>query len=255
MRALNLLREQLHYRRDAFDEGLRAVGFEVVKALPRPAPDDLLVIWNRYGGYDEIARYFEQFGARVVVAENGYLGKAWRGGDWYALALNHHSGAGKWPDGGPERWAQHGTELARWRDGAGEILVLGQRGIGEAGIASPTGWAEAVQRQYGGRIRPHPGKNEPAVSLEADLADARAVLTWHSGAALLALLAGVPVFYAFPRWIGAEAARPLWEFEAGPRQGDRLAMFQRLAWAQWQLDEIRSGEAFDHLLRTTACAC
>jgi hypothetical protein len=97
----------------------------------------------------------------------------------------------------------------------------------------------------------------PATPLERDLASTRAVLTWHSAAALHALLAGVPVFYGFPRWIGAGAARPLWEFDLGPLRGDRQAMFERLAWAQWTLDEIASGDALAHLLsvQEAACAC
>lgn len=259
MRALNLLREALHYRRAAFDAGLAACGFQVVRAIVRPTPEDVLVIWNRYGGYHEEACRFEAAGARVVVVENGYLGKGWRGGDWYAMALGHHSGAGIWPVGGPQRWAKLGVELAPWRDpaAAGDLLVLGQRGIGEPGLASPQGWAEAVQRQFGGRIRPHPRDQAAATPLERDLAGARAVLTWHSAGALHALLAGVPVFYGFPRWIGAGAARPLWEFDLGPLHGDRQAMFERLIWAQWTLDEIAAGDALAHLLslQEAACAC
>lgn len=253
MRALNLLRESLHYRRDAFDAGLQAVGFELVRQCTHPEPGDVLVIWNRYGGYHDIAAHFEHSGGHVVVAENGYLGKEWQGGNWYALALGHHAGAGQWHVGGPERWDRMGVELERWRDGQGDIVILGQRGIGEPGIASPYGWAEAVQRRIGGRIRPHPGQHAPAVPMRKDFSDARAVVTWHSGAALHALLMGVPVFYGFPQWIGAEAGRPLDEFEQGPRYGDRLAMFRRLAWAQWTLDEIRTGDAFAHLLGV-ACA-
>lgn len=245
-RALCLLRSDLHYRRDAFCAGLAAVGFDVVPELSKPAAGDLLVIWNRYGRFHLDAQRFEAAGARVVVAENGPLGKAWRGGNWYSLALGHHSGP--WAVGGPERWDAFGVELAPWRDGF-ETVILGQRGIGEPGIASPHGWAEDVRHRLGGRIRPHPGSESDGAPLEADLANARCVLTWHSGAALKALLFGVPAFHDFPRWVGAGAARPLSEFHHGPRTDDaRLAMFRRLAWLMWDLEEIRSGRAFRHLL-------
>ena len=128
--------------------------------------------------------------------------------------------------------------------------MLEQRGIGEPGIASPSGWAEMVAPSVRGRIRRHPGAEPPACTLRDDLADVRQVVTWASGAALLALLMGVPVFHAFPRWIGASAARPLIDFALDPIRDDaaRLAMFRRLAWAQWTLAEVESGLAFERLL-------
>lgn len=247
MRALNLLRDTPHYRRSAFTAGLKAAGFEVVQSLPKPRADDVLVIWNRYSAYAEQAQHFERAGARVVVVENGHLGKDWLGDIWFAMAFGHHSGAGTWPQGGPERWDSLGVELEPWRKGGTETVVLAQRGIGEPGIASPPRWAESMRM---GRVRAHPGQAKPDISLADDLRDARAVVTWHSGAALHALLWGVPVFYGFPQWIGAEAARPVAEYDQGPRYGNRLATFRRLAWAQWRLDEIESGEA----LRALLCA-
>lgn len=250
-RALSLLRDSLHYRADAFRSGLRAQGFEVVDALPKPGPEDLLLTWNRGGGRDSLARQFEAAGARVVVAENGYLGKTWRGNKWFALALGHHCGAGAWHVGGSERWDSLEVDLEAWRDGGTQTLVLEQRGIGEPGVASPYRWADAVAPSVRGRIRRHPGAEPPSCTLRDDLADVRQVVTWSSGAALLALMMGVPVFHAFPRWIGAPAARPLSDFALGPLRDDaaRLAMFRRLAWAQWTLAEVESGYAFERLLQ------
>lgn len=243
-RALNLLRPALHYRRDSFDAGLRAAGFDVVPAIDRPQRGDVLAVWNRYGGFDDHAGRFEAAGGTVLVIENGPLGKGWRGGEWFSLAVGHHAGAGRWPDGGASRWNDWRVDLAPYRTGGRETLIFGQRGIGEPGIRSPDRWAESVRGRFGGRIRPHPGTGEPAVSLEADLRDARECITWHSGAALQALLAGVPVWYAFPQWIGAAACWPLAEYgKKEPRRDDeaRRRMFERLAWSTWTLDEIRTG--------------
>lgn len=252
-RALSLLRNSEHYRSAAFRAGLEAVGFQVVPELLDPTPADVLLTWNRTGGYNDTARRFESAGARVIVAENGYLGKAWRGGKWFALSLGHHVGAGDWKPAGPERWDAMCVQLAPWNRGWGDILVLEQRGIGEPGIASPPGWAEEVARRAGGRVRRHPGAGVPAISLEADLVGVREVITWHSAAALHALIAGVPVFYDFPRWIGGAAGVPLrlrGKADALRDDAARLAMFRSLAWAQWQLQEIERGDAFAHLLET-----
>jgi hypothetical protein len=134
----------------------------------------------------------------------------------------------------------------------GGPLILGQRSIGHPTLRSPQGWAESIQRRYGGRIRQHPGRHDPPCTLEEDVADAGCVFTWASAAALQALALGVPVFYEMPQWIGARAALPLSHYTpGGPYKMDdaeRLAMFRRLAWAMWRLDEIDSGEAFRHLL-------
>jgi hypothetical protein len=245
-----MLRDSQHYRRDAFDEGLKRAGYEIHSHIANPGPGDVLVIWNRYSRWHIEARRFEAAGARVVVAENGYLGKSWLGGEWFALAIGHHGGSGQWVDGGPARWDSLGVEMGPWRERGTNTVILGQRGIGEPGIASPDGWAESARRQLGqGRIRPHPGKGSHAVDLARDLADANMVVTWASSAALLALLWGIPVRYACPGWIGAGASIPL--MSEGPLKRDdeaRLAMFRRLAWAQFSLDEVRTGYPFGLLL-------
>ena len=247
-RALNLLRSSLHYRRDAFNEGLRAAGYKVVDVLRDPKPGDLLVSWNRYGGNHELCLRFERAGAGVLVVENGLLGKRWRGGEWFSLALWHHAGAGDFKPSGPERWDGWNVPLDPWREGGHETLIFGQRGIGEPGHASPPSWAEDVKRKTGARIRPHPGGSE-GKSLDEDLAGVREALTWNSSAGLQALLRGVPVWYDCPSWIGAGAARPLSKWPGKPLCDDaaRLATFRRLAYCMWTLDEVRTGEPIARL--------
>lgn len=249
-RALSLLRHPPVYRRERFAEGLQAAGYQLCQALPDPRPGDLLVIWNRYSIYDTEARRFEQACASVLVAENGYLAGTIPG-KWHALAVGHHGGAGRYRYGGPQRWDALGVDLAPWRADGREVLILGQRSIGEPGIASPPGWAEATQKRIGGRIRPHPGKHGIGPPLVDDLRDVRCVVTWASSAALIALMHGVPVWYEMPRWIGAGACRSLAEWGAEPKRDDaaRLEMFRRLIWAQATVEEIQSGEAFRRLLQ------
>ncbi len=53
-----------------------------------------------------------------------------------------------------------------------------------------------------------------------------------------ALLWGIPVESHYPRWIGKQD-----NTDAG-----RLAMFERLAWAQWTHEEIAEGLPFRRLL-------
>lgn len=234
MRAWLALRNALHYRREAFESGLSAVGFDVRPTTPQHfGPEDVLVIWNRYGAGAEAAARFEAKGQPVLVAENAAWGNDFAGERWYSLAQGMHNTAGRFPVGGPARWDSLGVELAPWRT-CGETVVLPQRGIGPAQVAMPRDWPA---RQVG-RVRAHPGTRD-CVPLEIDLAHAGKVVTWGSGAAIKALLWGIPVESHMPNWIG----------EQDNTDAGRLAMFRRLAWGQWRLAEIESGEAFRWLMQ------
>jgi hypothetical protein len=215
-------------------------------------PTDVLVIWNRYGLHDAYAQRYISAGARVLVAENGYLPKDKKGRRYYALALEHHNGAGRWYGGDSTRWRDMGLEVAPWRTDGDHILVLPQRGVGPPGVAMPRNWAaetvKALKRvtKRPVKLRPHPGKNP--TPLEPDLANAWCCVTWGSGAGVKALLAGIPVVHSFTRWIGASACGSEIAKVDAPYMGDRLAMFERLAWAQWHVDEISAGKPFERLL-------
>ena len=112
-RAVCMVRADPMYRRDACLKGLKEAGLEVVPKLDRPKPGDLVVVWNRYGNYESEALRFEAAGAAVIVMENGYLGRredeyrklfSANGEQLYAMALDHHNGAGRWYVGEPGRW-------------------------------------------------------------------------------------------------------------------------------------------------------
>lgn len=254
-----------HYRRDDFAAGLQAAGWAVSGAFPtKPGPDTTLVIWNRHGENHKQATRIEREGGRVLVVENGYLGGKSKFDQYFALAIGGHNGTGKWatPQGGlPERWDTFGIELAPWRERGEHVLLLPQRGIGPDGTRMPPGWMQRVAGQLKGltsrpiRIRRHPGVRRFEVPMGPDLLNCHCAITWASGAALKAIVAGVPVFYELPGWIGGLAAS---RFNAGesletPFTGDRLPMLKRLAWAQWRIEEIRCGRPF-HLLLNTGCA-
>ena len=257
MRARCLIRDLPHYRRDAFAAGLEANGFSVNNRHGGPVKhDDILVIWNRYGRYDKEARIFESKGCAVIVAENGYLPhrdtkKA------FALALNFHNGAGRWPSGLNRRDRLNVT-LKPWRTGTGkEVLLLPQRGIGPEGVAMPKTWEHRVldrmrkRTKKRVRVRRHPGtaKIKP---VEKDLDGVHCAVTWGSGAALKAMIEGVPVFHEFDRWIGCFGAsmdlKRLDHDIPAAFMGSREEMLERIACAQWSVEEVITGEPFRLLL-------
>lgn len=233
MRCWLNLRHTIGERADAFREGLQSIGCEIRSGVTfAPGSDDILVTWNRIGEGAGAARAFESAGRPVLVAENAAWGNEFAGDTWVTLARNWHNRAGCFPVGGPERWDSLGVSMAPWR-ASGETVVLPQRGIGAEGM--PRGWTAP------GRVRRHPGRGD-AIPLEDDLAKAGKVITWGSGAAIKALIWGIPVEAHMPDWIGAQ----------NNTDASRLEMFRRLAWAQWRISEIRSGEAFRWLLPSPA---
>jgi hypothetical protein len=223
----NALRPDPHYRREAFDRGLQAIGLRPADA----AACDVFLTWNRFGTREEIADRVEARGGRVLVAENATWGNDFVGGRWYSIWPRFHNRSDCIKEGGPERWDSLGVQLAPWRQAGGEIVGLLQRGIGPRG--TPQRWAPKGCT----RVRKHPG-TRPCIPLEDDLANASEVRTWGSGAAVKALMWGIPIKSYMPLWCG----------EQNNTNEGRLAMLRRLAWAQWTLAEIESGEPFRWIL-------
>lgn len=247
-RAMLMLLDQSRKQReaDALAAGLAAHGRTVSRSIQDPRAGDVLIVWNRMGHHNAQAKLFERCGARVIVAENGYLGAEWRGQRWMALSVGHHNGAGYWRAGGPERWDSWDVDLAPMRRPGGPTLLLAQRGIGEPALRAPERWTSDMSRRFMARIRRHPGTHI-GVPLEDDLKGASAVVTWSSGAALRAMLLGLHCWHGMPGWIGAPASTHVGA-QALDTSDRRLPMLRRLAWAMWTEQEVAAGAAFEGLL-------
>ena len=275
MKAYCLIRSQPWYRREAFTTGLRMAGLEVKTGQPdRIDRDTVVLMWNRYAENHQIAERVEQGGGTVLVAENGYVGRGGttpkfdvhggvEQGHYYALAIGGHNGSGRWKQGGPERFEALGVDLKPWRTGGEYILVCPSRNFGRPDMLMPTFWADQTIRALRKftklpiRVRDHPGNNEPKRPLAEDLKGAAAVVVWASSAGVHALIEGIPVLCGAPHWICKDAA-----FDKADAFREDLASpwmqmgfadcrrraFERMAWAQWTVEEIASGEPFRYLL-------
>lgn len=230
------IRREPYYRLDAITQGMKRLGFEIV---PRavPAPGNVLVLWNRKAGRDDAdATAMEKAGGKVLVIENGYLQKVDK--TMYAVSLSEHHTGG--PVGDTDRFGPLGFE-PRHQEATpfGFVLVCGQRGIGSPTMASPPQWAEKrvanlLRAGVAARVRPHPGNFVPKVPLQDDLRGAARCSVWSSNAGVLALVLGYPVTSWAPHWIC---------------EGPREAALQRMAWSQWSVPELATGEPFARLLQ------
>lgn len=266
-RALILVRPQPHYRRGAFEAGARAAGLDPVTSLPNPTAADVCITWNRYGASDAQARAVEAAGGRVVVVENGYLGRDARGQKLYTMHRSMLHGYGSFHVGETDRFSALGIELAPWRTAGDEVVVLSQRGIGIAPVRSTPQDAQDVASRIRAatglpvRVRQHPGDREPEIPLANDLARALFAVAHTSAAGLHALAMGIPVVTTAERWLGRPAASNVpagdlaaWRDAPARLVRDdalRLLTFQRVAWAQWTVDEISTGEPIRLLLSAT----
>lgn len=236
------LRHGVPERWAAWTRGLERLGYAVVHGCTmRPGDADILVTWNRLQEGRIAADAFESRGRPVIVTENATWGNDFNGDRWYHVARGRHNTAGNYPVGDASRWDGLGVELPYFpsHGEGGDTLILPSRGIGPPGIAMPLTWTNSARKRFAPcRVREHPGQSKPATTLEEDLARAARVVTWGSGAAVKALLRGVPVQSEMPNWIG----------EQDNSESGRLAMFRRLAWAQWRLNEIANGEPVARLV-------
>lgn len=249
------IRPQPTYRREAFESGLRRMGYTDLREYRcgkdwPSGPDDLLVLWNLMRGRDEqYARNWEARGGTVIVCENGYLQQVDK--TFYAMSTHGHNGSGWFPAGdGPERFKRLGFEIkelrrihvdARIGNGAfdARILVRGQRGIGSELMHSPPNWHQAMAQNLRAKgyrnvtLMAHPGDKG---KLEADadaLAKADRLIIWSSAMGVRALVEGVPVDYCAPRWICA-----------GWQVVGRELSLANMACGQWHHEEIATGEPF-----------
>lgn len=263
MRAWNLTRPEIHYRHDAFSAGLRAVGFDVQKGQPTDVkPGDLVLSWNRYQPNHDICTRVEAAGGIALICENGYLGPngvsphSMNPRQWFALARHAHNDSSVVPMGEPERFDALGVRLAPWRATGDHILLCPGRPFGMPGRIQPADWAQNVRQRLEKitkrpiRVRPHPGNSKPAKPLADDLAGAHCVVIWSSSAGVHALVAGISVICEAPNWICKTAAGNELIHVEHPWMDDdaRLAALQRMAWGQFSIDEIATGEPFRRLL-------
>jgi hypothetical protein len=237
--------------------GLGKHNYRILSAsdVAKLGPGDLLVTWNRNGGHDAIAAGCERRGAKVMVVENGYIGTDAHSNKLYAMALGQHNGAGKWTVGKEDRWSNLGIALQPWRSKGAFILLVPQRGIGSPSVRMQPSWLTQTTAKLERMterpvvLRRHPGVLRHHKPIEPEFQNCWAVVTWASGGGIKAIVCGIPVFYGLENWIGAPAGLP---FEGAdletPFLGDRLPMLQRMAWAQWKVDEIASGAAFACLM-------
>jgi hypothetical protein len=239
----------------------------IVPVLLRPeqaAPCDLAVMWSAK------KTMCMETGRRALVMERGYVGDRFA---WTSMGYDGLNGRADFSNKGMpgDRWRRNFADRMRpWRgnhDGDAVVImgqVPGDASIRGVDIDQWYSHTAAAIRRAGHKVgfRTHPVAMQrlgyrPCIGvtyggilglkgpLEDVLARAKWVVTWNSNSAVDAVLAGVPAVacdggsmaYAVT---GHAVMKP-------PPMPDRTQWAHDLAYAQWSIEEIRNGDAWEHL--------
>lgn len=213
----------------------------------RFGPDDVLLTWSPFRLSKRWAahRDVRAAGGRAIILENGWLSPPGRPRH-FQFALDGWNGTGRFPDGGPGRWAGWGVALQDWRRDGRHVLVLGQKAQSISDPRRmPAGWAQSLRLDTARPVlRRMPSAARP---LAEDLRGAHCTVTWTSTAAIQGLIAGIPAFHCGPNTLVPELSTPGLGVDS-PTYPDRLPVFERIAWCQWSAAEIATGEPLARLL-------
>lgn len=179
--------------------------------------------------------------------DHGYFGR----GRYYRCTRGalQHDGTG---DAGPERFEAHRLEVKRWRTSGRHVVVCPP----DADFAELMGFDAnrwlvetlAALRQATDRtimVRPRViGR-----PLEIDLADAWALVTYMSNAAVDALIAGVPVIVTGPSGAARMGLRDPAAIETPILPDDREQFLWNLASRQWTIEEMERGDLWREIGR------
>lgn len=237
----------------AMIDGLGVMGFRVDHRAQEffsgeVEPFDLVVVRGMRGRSTAVVDAYKDI--PVLVLDAGYLKRD----DGYCQiglrALNQLPGF----ECPADRFEALGLNIAKTGGNPdGYTLVCGQIANDAAhGMDAHTHrtWLREQMAAYENAVyRPHPRGGIAIPGFVGDsrviddaLAGARLVVTYNSGTGHEALLAGVPVIAHGP------AAYDSLVGERLPSTEERLAYFNRLAYAQWTMDEIRTARCFDFVL-------
>lgn len=244
---------QKRYRRiaQAMAEGVVRAGDKAVvrelTASPISADVALMYGWKHAGSMKRYKNY--------AYFDLGY----WDRERYYRWSMNGWSPSLKrgMP---PDRFQSLGLTVSPWRKPCGEIVVAGatMKASSEHGLRYQEWETNAVQRLQGLGKRvvyrpkpndkfatPIPGAAFDRRPISEALASAHGWVTHHSNSAVDALLAGVPVHCE--TGAASHFSVPMETMGDPELLAGREQFLYDVAWLQWTLEEMRSGETWKHI--------
>ena len=219
---------------------------------------DASVVWGirrRWAGY-----VLSQ-GKPVIVIERGYLGE--RKNTWLSVGNGGLNGFANFHNQNvpPDRWERYwAQDLKPWKTKGRYALIMGQvpKDSSLYGMC-PYAWARSIYQAAVDKFkkvyfRPHPEAKTPPEGFDlpimtGDLAealdDAKCVITYSSNTAVDAVINGIPSVTMFQGSMAWDVSTH--DFKTPLYRGNRDKWGAKIAYAQWHIDEIRSGDAWRHI--------
>ncbi len=205
---------------------------------------DLVVTWGSQGWKADRPH---------LILEAGYINGS--SGDYVSDRLRFVSTSWNQPHGmsdgfeidcEADRWERLGIELKEWRANGSYVLMLGQH-PGDYASPSQNIWDSVRDTlraaNYDVIERPHPLVAETITTLEDQLNWAMHAVTWASTAAVEAILSGTPVYALHPMCIASPVSSGSLNDPVITPNREQWAY--NLAYRQWTLDEIASGDMWE----------
>lgn len=252
--------EVVRATREAFMLGLLAAGETVQLTTDPRMPCDVAVLRGlRDQRFDRITSYREEVRRNhehVLVISGGYL----RRGEYFSVGWGGRDGAADFcnKDSPPDRWKALGLERKPWRDHGSVILVCSQAPTCPLPDDKFVRWEKETlaaldklicvkNKSKFVEVRPHPRREWRPAFTEC-LKDVWCVVTHSSGCAIEAAIEGVPVVAADKFSMARPVAmRSVEDLNRRLRTPERQQWSWDLAYTQWTMEEMRSGEPWRRL--------
>lgn len=216
----------------------------------KPIPGTTSIAYGILRGTGEILRECERTGENYIYCDHSYFKQhrcdlsASRQNGYFRLVQNdrYARDIGSRPS---DRWEALGVKVKPWRKTGKHIVVVPvSRFVAAYNGFNASDWLGSTLAKLK-EVTDRPVMIKPKDSdapIEEVLDGAWALVTMESNAAIDALVAGVPVFAGVSAAVAPIANMELDLIESPP-MGDREGLFSMLAYQQWTIDEIVSGEA------------
>ena len=251
----------------AFAEGCKAE----LRTFDQYEPSDVAVVFGIYKSRvpiswprGEIFRRQRENNLDVVVLETGYINRGDGETHHYAAGFNGLNGRADFrnKDMPSDRSRKLGVKLKPWSRGS-HVVLCGQvpwdgavqhleymRWLQDAVDALRATSRRVVFRPHPkARLNPIPGFDYSTEPLQVDLQNAHCVIACNSNACVEAVIEGIPA-------ISTDQGSMAWEVSSHSiddlerlQMPDREQWINDLAYSQWTIAEMKSGEAWAHLSR------
>jgi len=240
------------------------IGYRYFGAYGDYEPADVVVTIGWNSAIQRIHTDHVSKGKMSLSLSDGFIKRGWNPGSYFAVTRNGLHAYGDQITGMPgDRWSRLNIRLREWQNNKDGHILIAHQHVDTFDGRSRQPWfhetvrvlSEITDRRV--ILRPHPRDRErrelPNGCLisnrpyREDVETAWAIVTYDSNMAVDATLYGIPCFTAGKTRADGITCRDLARIEDPPKP-DRQQWAHDLAYTQWNVQELRAGLPWIHLI-------